>query len=129
MSAPGPSAPGGAPLVPAGATAVLLCRYRGLNPPATALRLEQRRVVDSPRTIATLTNELDALPRQSRFVMCPMDDGSEIVATFSRGAETLAVVRVGLTGCRIVRRRGGTTRTAGGPAGTRLFALLATLVG
>lgn len=124
----GPAARGGAPLVRAGATTVLLCRYRGLNPPTTALRLAARLVLRSPATIETLTRELDALPRASRLVMCPMDDGSEIVATFTHGASTLAVVDVGLSGCRLAHS-GGATRSAIGPPGRRLLSLLASLVG
>jgi hypothetical protein len=113
-------------LVPTGASSLLLCRYHGLNPPATAHRLERARLLTAAKQIAELTTELDALPQPSGVVHCPMDDGSEITATFDYPHTRSATVDVGLTGCRTVSR-GKLIRTAGAAAGSRLIDQLAAL--
>jgi len=117
---------GGGELVPTGATSLLLCRYHGLNPAATARRLEGMRLVTSG--IAQIAAEFDSLPKLPRGIMaCPFDDGSEIVATFRYPRARADVVDVGLAGCRVVTN-GRLSRTAIGPAGARLLARLTALV-
>jgi len=78
-----PSGGSSASLVRAGARSLLLCRYNGLNPAATARRLRSSRRVTARREIAALAAELDVLPSLPKLVNCPFDDGSEIVATFA----------------------------------------------
>lgn len=114
-------------LVPKGATTLLVCRYRGLNPPATAGRLARARLLTTAKRLAQLTAELDALPQSSGVVHCPMDDGSEITATFRYPQQAAVTIEVGLTGCRTVSR-GNLTRTASSAAGSRLIDQLTALV-
>jgi hypothetical protein len=123
------TAPGsGGELVPTGATTLLLCRYHGLNPAATARRLEGMRLVTSGTRIAQIAVEFDSLPRLPRgIIACPFDDGSEIVATFRYPRARADVVDVGLAGCRVVGN-GRLSRTAVGSAGARLLARLTALV-
>jgi hypothetical protein len=128
--APRLAAPSGGPsgsLVRAGARSLLLCRYNGLNPAATARRLRSSRQVTAHREIAALVAELNALPSLPKLVNCPFDDGGEIVATFAYKNGDM-VVLVGLTGCRVVRGSRPPVRTAGSPGGQRLLADLAALV-
>jgi hypothetical protein len=114
-------------LVPPGATTVLLCRYRGLNPSATAHRLQHSRRVTSTAQVARFTTELDALPKLGRVIHCPMDDGSEITATFGYRSAASVYLDVGLTGCRTVSN-GHLTRTASSPGGSRLIDQLTSLL-
>ena len=123
---PNASHPARGVLVVKGATKILLCRYDGLNPAATAHHLERARLLTAPRQVTQLTTELDALPQVSGVMHCPMDDGSEITAMFSYPRTSAATVYVGLTGCRSVSR-GRLVRSASGPAGSRLFAQLSAL--
>src|SRR5579862_4984692 len=106
-------------LVPPGATAVLLCRYRGLNPPATAHRLVRGKVVTNTAEVKRLAAELNGLPKAHGRIACPMDDGSELVASFTYPDAAPATVSVGLTGCRMVTN-GRITRSASTAAGSRL---------
>jgi hypothetical protein len=113
--------------VPRGATTLLLCRYQGLNPPATAHRLVRGRRLRTAKQIAQLAAELDALPLPTGVIHCPMDDGSEITATFGyKGAASLTA-SIGLTGCRTVSR-GKLVRTAGGAGGSLLIERLTALL-
>ena len=116
------------PLVRPGATGLLLCRYRGLNPRSTALRLRSSRLLTDRSEIASITATLSALPRETAGIHCPMDDGSAIIArfTYARGGE--AVVRIGLSGCRTVTGLSPPVRTASTPAGARLITRLERLV-
>jgi hypothetical protein len=128
-----PAPPGGKPhgrgtLVAKGASAVLLCRYAGLDA-ATPRRLVRERLVTSDAQVARLTAAFDALrvlPPGIRS--CPLDDGSEIVAAFRFRSGGDDVVRVGLSGCRVVGNGLVAARTASGGAGPRLLAQLAELV-
>jgi hypothetical protein len=122
-----PTHPGTGTLVPHGANSLLLCRYRGLNPASTAHRLARARRVTATSELARLTGELDALPNAGNLVHCPMDDGSEITATFSYPRAASVVVTVDLTGCRTVGN-GRVTRTAASAAGGRLIDQLTALV-
>lgn len=114
-------------LVPKGATSLLLCRYQGLNPPATAHRLERGRLIRADNELAQLTADFDKLPQSAGVIHCPMDDGSEITARFKYPRQDDVLVIVGLTGCRTVSRD-GLTRTASGPPGTRVINQLMALV-
>jgi len=115
-------------LVGKGADAVLLCRYRGLNA-ATPRGLERERLVTSGARIARLTASFDALPPSPPGIhSCPLDDGSEIVATFRYPSRGDDVVTVGLSGCRIVGNGVVPARTASSGAGPRLLAELTALV-
>ena len=128
---PGVVAPAGAqrPLVRPGAIGVLLCRYRGLNPAATALRLRSSRRLTDRSEIASITTSLDRLPREKARIACPFDDGSAILATFAYSDGAAAVVRVGLRGCQTVTGAHPPARTAATtPAGARLIARLERMV-
>jgi hypothetical protein len=115
-------------LVPKGAGGVLLCRYGGLNAPAPR-GLERERLVTSRARIARLTTDFDALrPQPPGIVNCPLDDGSEIVATFRYPSRGEDVVTVGLSGCRLVGNGVASQRTASSGAGTRVLAALTALI-
>lgn len=114
-------------LVPKGAGGVLLCRYGGLNAPAPR-GLERERLVSSHARIAGLTTDFNALrPQPPGIVNCPLDDGSEIVATFRYPSRGEDIVTVGLTGCRLVGNGVVPARTASRGAGPRLLAELSAL--
>jgi hypothetical protein len=119
-------APTGAPgpLVRPGAVRLLLCRYRGLNPGSTALRLRSSRVITDRVEVASIVSTLDALPVARVRVSCPMDDGSAILASFGYSAGPEAIIRVGLRGCRTVTGPHPPVRTAVTTAGARLIATL-----
>jgi hypothetical protein len=117
-----------APLVPAGARSLRLCRYRGLNPPATARRLVAMRFVVERLQVESIAAALDALPVPTGVIRCPMDDGSEIVATFAYAHGSSIAIRIGLRGCETVTGPHPPVRTAAHPAGQRLIAQLERLV-
>jgi hypothetical protein len=114
-------------LIPRGATSLLLCRYQGLNPSATARHLERERSLRDTAQIVQVTSELNTLPMPSGVIHCPMDDGSEITATFSYEHAASLTASIGLTGCRTVSR-GKLVRSAGGPGGSRLIERLTSLL-
>jgi hypothetical protein len=113
-------------LVPAGAAALLLCSYRGLNPPGQSHRLLAQHTLADPAEVAALSRRFDAL-RPPPLVACPMDDGSEIVASFLYREAPPDPVTVGLSGCEIVAN-GRLTRTASLPPGPALLDQLTALV-
>jgi|GEM_PF-1532588 len=123
-----PSGGSAGSLVRAGARSLLLCRYHGLNPAATARRLQSSRLIRARPEIAALAAGLNALPMLPKVVNCPFDDGSEIVATFGYPIGGDAVVQIGLTGCRIVSASHPPVRTASGKRGKNLLAQLTALV-
>lgn len=120
-------------LAPAGANAIRLCRYSGLNdhPP---LRLVRATFLDRTRLVGQLVRRFDRLPSgPSAPVACPADDGSEIVALASYPDGHEVRISVGLTGCQVVSN-GSVNRTASGYGphprrGPRLLAELKRLVG
>jgi|SRR5579862_6945741 len=114
-------------LVPFGAQTLLLCRYRGLNAGAGARRLRSARLLRIRAQIEAIAALLNALPQISG-IHCPMDDGSEIVASFSYPGGARLVVQIGLTGCRTVTSTRLPVRTASGPSGARLITRLERLV-
>jgi hypothetical protein len=134
-SACGPSAPPApsvsgarAPLVPAGATSLVLCRYRGLNPPTLARRLLAMHRVTGRAEVESIAAALNTLPVSRGVFSCPMDDGSEIIATFVYAQRTSVAIRIGLRGCETVTGTHPPVRTAAHPAGQRLIARLERLV-
>lgn len=126
LLAPPAAAPAGAtaPLVRPGARSALLCRYRGLNPAATAHRLLVTRLVRSRSAVASLARALDALRPVRGVFSCPFDDGSEVVATFAYPRGARVVVRVGLSGCRLATGTHPPVRAATPDLLARLSALL-----
>jgi hypothetical protein len=122
-----PARPGSGALAPTGATSVLLCRYHGLNPAATAHRLSGSRLVTAKAKVSRLLTELDALPPAPRGIHCPLDDGSELTARFAYVHAAAVLVTLNLTGCRTVTN-GRVSRTASGSAGSRLIEQLSALV-
>ena len=119
--------PAAGPLVPTGASALLLCRYRGLNPASTAHRLDGSRDVTGEAELKRLTGEFDALPKASLMFHCPMDDGSEITGRFTYPHGAAVLLTVGLTGCRTVTN-GRIVRSAAGSGGSALIEQLTALV-
>jgi hypothetical protein len=123
-----PVAGGAHQLVPGGPATLLLCRYRGLNPARTALRLRSYRLLTDRTEITSIAAALNALPRAKAVFHCPMDDASAIFATFSYAARPDVVVRIGLRGCRTVTGPYLPVRTAISAGGPRLVAKLERLV-
>jgi hypothetical protein len=114
-------------LVPRGASALLLCRYYGLNAGARSELLAGSATVSDAATIARLAAELDTLPRLRRGIYCPMDDESAIVAIFRYRNAPADPVQIHLKGCRLVSN-GQVARTAISPTGARLIRQLEALV-
>ena len=114
-------------LVPGGASSLLLCSYRGLNPPGQAHRLVGQRLLSAPAQVAGFARQFDELRPPPPLVSCPMDDGSEVVATFLYGDAPPDPVTVGLSGCEIASN-GTLTRTASLPPGPALLGRLKALV-
>lgn len=109
-------------LVPDGAHAVLLCRYRGLNPtPSESTRLKAQRLDIQPRTVAGLASQFNALkPMQSGSYSCPADFGVKIIAIFRYSATPDDPVTLDPGGCALVTN-GRLTRTAGFAPGPKLI--------
>ena len=127
VSAPRPASPQATAnglLVEPGARSLLLCRYRGFNPAATARRLQTQRLIASRTEMAAIGTALNALPALRAGVHCPLDDGSEIVATFGYASRAAIVVRIGLTGCRTVEAGRLPIRTAARAGGRRVISTL-----
>lgn len=123
-----PVAGGPRELMPPGARTLVLCRYRELNPAATALRLRSARLVTDRVQVVGIATALNALPSEGSGFHCPMDDGSAILATFSYPQRAAVVVRVGLRGCRTVTGPHLPIRTAISLGGARLISRLEHLV-
>jgi hypothetical protein len=115
---PAPAAASSTLLVPHDPTAAQLCRYGRL--PSRRL-LASRRVTDEA---APLASRLDGLPRMPRKIFCPMDDGAEIVLTFTYAREANARAVVELTGCRTATGAHLPVRRATQTLVSRLLALL-----
>ena len=99
-------------LAPAGASAIRLCGYSGLNnhPP---LRLARSVLRSDPSLVGELVQEFDRLPSAQGAYACPSDDGSEIVALLAYPDGHGVTVSVGLTGCETVTN-GSVFRIAAG---------------
>jgi hypothetical protein len=119
-------------LAPAGASAIRLCRYSGLNA-HPRLTLVRARLLDRAGLVTQLVKRFDGLPLAPRgAVSCPADDGSEIVALVSYPGGREVSISVGLRGCLQVTN-GSVNRTASGYGphpgrGPRLLAELKRLV-
>jgi hypothetical protein len=108
-------------LVPARATSVLLCRYRGLNPYRKRFRLLGSGTVRAASKVAHLGAQLNALKVAGPGpIACPNDDGSLIVAYFRYRDGSRDVVRVATTGCEVVSN-GPVSRSAAVAPGPHLL--------
>jgi hypothetical protein len=123
-----PTSKGPRLLVRPSAASVLLCRYRGLNPQATALRLRSSRLISERAELAPIVTALNGLPTATSGFHRPMDDGSAILLRFFYAHAAVTAVRVGLTGCRTVTGPYLPLRTAVSPAGARLISKLERLL-
>jgi hypothetical protein len=104
-----------AKLAPAGADAIRLCRYSGLNskPP---LRLTRSVLIGRRATVASLTRQFNRLPSFKGAIACPVDDGSQILALFAYPSGRRMTIDVHLEGCSQATN-GDATRTALGSRG------------
>jgi hypothetical protein len=112
-----------AQLVPRGARALELCRYRGIygGPTPRLASLTGTRRIHGPTTIRRLTDAFDALPAapKNEGFSCPADDGSAMLALFRYAHGRTVAVRVGLRGCPTAGN-GAVVAWATNPAGLRL---------
>jgi hypothetical protein len=113
-------APARSVLAPAGAVAVRLCRYAGLNA-HPRLALTRTRFVTNPGRVSMLAWNLDRLPPFGPgAIACPTDDGAQILALLSYPAGRRIAVSVGLGGCLTVTN-GAVVRTAEGFGAPRAY--------
>ncbi len=105
-------------LVPAGARAILVCRYSGLNAPGGAFRLEVHSLVSEQATVARMARELDALAPTTGVYHCPSDSAAALVARFLYATGPQDPVTIDLTGCNVVTN-GHVHREAGTSAAGR----------
>jgi hypothetical protein len=99
-------------LAPPGPVAIQLCRYSA-EVSRPALRLMSSRRLTAHKAVAFFAGELAARPRQHGGVVCPDDDGSQVVATLRYPKSRSLAVSVGLRGCETVTD-GTVSRTASG---------------
>jgi hypothetical protein len=104
-------------LVPSEAQRVLLCRYDGPFGDsgcrsADRFRLIARRVIDDPRSVASLAGELNRLPTMSGAYAFPNDTGAAILALFGYDSGPDDPVKVDMAGC-MEAANGYVVRTAG----------------
>jgi hypothetical protein len=114
-------APTHSKLAPFGAVAIRLCPYGQL--PDVAL-LRRSPLLTTPSLIKRLLVRFDELPTPPLHVVCPMDNGSEIVALLSYRAGQRVTVTVRRTGCAQTTN-GNLVRSASGfatpnPSGPQL---------
>jgi hypothetical protein len=102
------------------ARSLRLCQYNGLNHGPNTGRLAAAVQIDTRKVVEQLTRELDALKQPPKRIVCPMDDGSTIIARFAFAHAQPESIRVGLKGCRLVNR-GQLRRTAASPIGETLI--------
>ncbi len=123
-----PWKPAQSELAPTGATRIRLCRYSGMNQ-HPALSLTGSRLIRGHRMIRQLVGRFDALPSPPpAAVICPMGDGSQILALLSYRRGHTVTVSFELTACNDVTN-GDLYRTtanfgATNPRGQRLLAQL-----
>ena len=90
-------------LVPPGAVEVLLCRYsgfyHGVGPRTPAFRLQAHDLIERTATVASMTRELDSLPRLTTPIACPAGFGTAIVARFTYASGPQDPVTIALDGC------------------------------
>jgi hypothetical protein len=99
-------------LAPPGPVAIRLCRYSA-EVGRPVLRLMSSRRLTAHEAVAFFAGELAALPQQHGGVVCPDDDGSQVVATFSYPKSRSLAVSVALRGCETATN-GTVSRTASG---------------
>jgi hypothetical protein len=99
-------------LAPPGPVEIQLCRY-SVEVGRPVLRLMSSRRLTAHKAVAFFAGELAALPRQQGGVVCPDDDGSEVVATLRYPKSRSLAVSVGLRGCEPATN-GTVSRTASG---------------
>lgn len=130
--AAGPSTSAQQQLAPGGADAIHLCEYSGLNA-TPRLALIGSAVISDSGTIASLISQYNALPvPPAGPEVCPLDDGSQIVAhlTYSDGDSVMIVAHE--TGCQDVTNNYVLRTLAavgGSQAGASLLTHLRTLLG
>lgn len=114
-------------LVPETPCAIVLSRYAGL-PAHVGTKLVGRVQLRSPSLIHSLTSEFNSLPHHvAGAIVCPDDDGSEIVASLKYPHHQDLRLTITLTGC-MGARRGSLTRSALGRSGAKLIGQLERLV-
>ena len=74
---------------------------------------ESTRRLTAHKAVAFFAGELDALPLPDGTVVCPDDDGSQVVATLTYPQSRSVAVSVGLRGCETATN-GTVSRTASG---------------
>lgn len=92
-------------LMPRGAVAVRLCSYSGLGSSYAKfpeLSLIRSRLVDTAGSVAGLSRDFNALPPVSERFVCPLDDGSEIVALIAYPNGRSLTITIRRTGCKHV---------------------------
>lgn len=103
-------------LAPAGATAIRLCRYDGLNS-KPRLKFVSANLVTSRKQVGELITQFDALKQLGgATTSCPSDDASQILVLISYGHRHQVRISVALTGCSRVTN-GNLSRTAANFAG------------
>lgn len=101
-------------LAPAGARAIRLCRYSGLNR-HRRLALVRSVALSAPGLVGELVREFDELPSQQpgTAIVCPTDDSSQIVALLAYPGGRVVTIAVHLRGCEPVTN-GSVDRAAAG---------------
>ncbi len=119
-------------LVPPGARAVLLCRYsgmyHGIGPRVPAFLLQGHALIEDATTVASMTHELDTLPRVTVPIACPASFGTAIVAYFRYRAGPDDPVTIALDGC-LGASNGHVSRVAISASGYAFVRHLAALTG
>jgi hypothetical protein len=116
-------------LAPAGASAIRLCGYDGLNA-RPRFKLAASALIRNRRLVGELVSEFDALPSLRPGVFaCPDDDGSEIIVLLAYPDGHEVTISASVTGCSVVSN-GDVARSADyGPPGPHLMAQLERLNG
>jgi hypothetical protein len=95
-------------LVPAGAISLVVCGYNGMNATSSVpeFGLTGAGTSEDPATVGRITSELDAIkPTPANAVYsCPMQDGSQDIATFGYRAGPSVVVTLDTGACNISNR-------------------------
>ena len=112
-------------LVPAGPVRASVCRYEGLNGPASAGSLVRSHVVSGAALddlVALFDSSTWQVITQPPYLYCPMDDGASDVVQFRYASGPSVDVRIDLGGCGFASNG---VRTVGGYGlGRRLASLV-----
>lgn len=98
-------------VMPAGVSALLLCRYNGIGGARKPFDLLRSARIVKATKVRALVREMNSLPNLQRGTKCPKDDGAAILVRGTRNNGKTVKVKVGLSGCQIVTN-GVVTRTA-----------------